>query len=155
MQEFSPWQTLPDLEPLKGVPLGQYLADFEIRSGKIDLNGLIDVCGNRAANVSGQFYQTRARTPKNTPQNQPHHQRLPPRSIFCGFRNPKWQNRSKRVDRCVRQQGGERRWAVFEEWMTPHNCRPAKLSVASGQSHIDSDSIRITMFQITPTFKPT
>jgi hypothetical protein len=95
---------------IKRFPLGQYLSDFEIRSGKIDLNELINACGNRAANVGGRFYyregvyQTRARTPKNTPQNQPHHQRLPPRSIFGGFRNPKWQNQSKRVDRRVRQQ---------------------------------------------------
>jgi hypothetical protein len=27
---------------IKGFPLGQYLSDFEIRSGKIDLNGLIN-----------------------------------------------------------------------------------------------------------------
>ncbi len=31
---------------IKGFPLGQYLADFKIRSGKINLNGLINACGN-------------------------------------------------------------------------------------------------------------
>jgi hypothetical protein len=74
-----------------GFPLGQYLSDFEIRSGNIDLYGLIDAFGDMEANVDGHFYcreglyQTHARTPKNTPQNQPHHQTLPPWSIFVGF----------------------------------------------------------------------
>ncbi len=83
-----------------GFPLGQYFSDFEIRSSKIDLDGLINEFADRAANVGGQFYcregvcQTRACTPKNTPQNQPHYQRLPTWSIFVGFWNPKWQNRS-------------------------------------------------------------
>ena len=74
-----------------GFPLGQYLSDFEIHSGNIDLDGFIDGFGDMEANLGGRFYcregvhQTHARTQKNTPQNQPHHHRLPPWSIFVGF----------------------------------------------------------------------
>ena len=59
---------------IKGFPLSQDSADFEIRSGKINLNGLIDTCGNKVADVGGRFYyregvhQTCVRTPKIHPK---------------------------------------------------------------------------------------
>jgi hypothetical protein len=65
---------------------------------------LIDACGNRAVSVVGRFYfwegvyQTRARIPKKYTPKKAHHKPLPPRSILGGFRSPKWQNRSKKVD---------------------------------------------------------
>jgi hypothetical protein len=39
----------------KGFPLGQLLADSDIRNGEIHLKELIDACGNRAANAGGRF----------------------------------------------------------------------------------------------------
>ncbi len=123
-------------------PLGQFLADFEIRSGKIDLNWLINAWGNRAASVGGRFYyregvyKTCARTPKNTPQIQSHHQRLPPRSIFVGFWNLNWQNRSKLVDRHIWWQGGERLRAVLFQGGGLSNARahPKKYTPKSATS---------------------
>ena len=82
-------------------------------------------------------------TPKNTPQNQPHHQRLPPRSIFGGFWNPKWQNQSKRVDRPVRQQGGEHRRAVLLQGggLSTARAHPKKYTPKSATSSKASPSV--------------
>jgi len=52
------------------------LADFQIRRGKIDLNGVINACREGRRTSTGGFITgrgliiTRARTPKNTVKNQ-------------------------------------------------------------------------------------